>query len=596
MQTKRQIQQLLASAGIFPNKRLGQNFLIDLNLMRLLIDSANIGGSDCVLEVGCGTGSLTEAIAEKASKVIAVEFDRKLAEIAKRQLAGAENVEIVNTDILESKNTISPIVAGAIEQARKKYSGRLMLVANLPYNCACPVMVNLIAGPVIADDMYVTVQKEVADRMTAAPGGSDYGVLSILLAAAGKVKIMRVLGPTVFWPAPQVDSAMVSFVRDEEKISRIRDMKLFSEVVNLFMGHRRKMVKACSKLAKGKLAEIKNWQEIFEKCAIDPHNRPEQLSPEDYIAIANSCHWRLKEGAISLKLLYNRSGKDARTVNWGDVNIRLRNRVKPKVDEGFLEKIFSISELSKYKSDRELLLILDDKDGFGCGPKKRGVTYPSIVFDTKDFPSGYEPSKNVTTYREIETCCKDMDAIDLQQKYKWDAVVYIPKITAEKWKDFKAYFVFVLGHELEHVKIIREKLDFHICASWLYQYNANIFKEGGHDYKSMKTWDFPWEQHCNKEGKRLAQDFCGKEEFDQCLEDLMQRTDETQEYKEFLGFILRELEGQPCRINIWESVLREIRIYYQGLEEATHRVYAKHKLQGVEPTKHFDLEKFLPLA
>ena len=289
MQTKRQIQQLLASAGIFPNKRLGQNFLIDLNLMRLLIDSANIGGSDVVLEVGCGTGSLTEAIAEKASKVIAVEFDRKLAEIAKRQLAGAENVEIVNTDILESKNTISPVVAGAIEQARKKYSGRLMLVANLPYNCACPVMVNLIAGPVIADDMYVTVQKEVADRMTAAPGGSNYGVLSILLAAAGEVKIMRVLGPTVFWPAPQVDSAMVSFVRDKEKISRIRNMKLFSEVVNLFMGHHRKMIKSCSKLAKGKLAEIKNWQEIFEKYAIDPKNRPEAIRPDKYIAIANLC-------------------------------------------------------------------------------------------------------------------------------------------------------------------------------------------------------------------------------------------------------------------------------------------------------------------
>ena len=289
MQTKRQIQQLLASAGIFPNKRLGQNFLIDLNLMRLLIDSANISGGDCVLEVGCGTGSLTEAIAEKAGEVIAVELDRKLAEIAKRQLAGAENVEIVNTDILESKNTISPIVTNAIEQARKKYSRRLMLVANLPYNSGSPVMMNLVTGPVVADGMYVTVQKEVADRMIAAPGSSDYGVLSILLAAAGEVKIMRVLGPTVFWPAPQVDSAMVSFVRDEEKISRIRDMKLFSEVVNLFMGHRRKMIKSCSKLAKGKLAEIKNWQEIFERCSIDPHHRPEELSPQKYIAIANLC-------------------------------------------------------------------------------------------------------------------------------------------------------------------------------------------------------------------------------------------------------------------------------------------------------------------
>ena len=217
MQTKRQIQQLLASAGIFPNKRLGQNFLIDLNLMRLLIDSANINSSDCVLDVGCGTGSLTEAIAGKAGKVIAVEFDRKLAEIAKRQLAGTENVEIINTDILESKSAISPIVTDAIEQAHKKYSGQLILVANLPYNSASPVMVNLITGPVVADGMYVTLQKEVADRMTAGPGSGDYGILSIFLAATGEVKMIRVLKPTVFWPAPQVNSAMVSFVRNKER-------------------------------------------------------------------------------------------------------------------------------------------------------------------------------------------------------------------------------------------------------------------------------------------------------------------------------------------------------------------------------------------
>jgi 16S rRNA (adenine1518-N6/adenine1519-N6)-dimethyltransferase len=295
MQTKRQIRQLLASAGIFPNKRLGQNFLVDLNLMRLLVDSANIGGDDVVLEVGCGTGSLTEATAEKAGKVIAVEFDRKLTEIAKRQLAGAENVEVINADVLESKNTISPLVTAAIEQARKKYSGRLILVANLPYNCACPVMMNLITGAVVADGMYVTVQKEMADRMIAAPRSGDYGILSIFLAATGEVKIIRVLKLTVFWPAPQVDSAMVSFLRNKEKVNRIRDMKLFGEVVNLFMGHRRKMIRACSKLTKGRLAGIKNWQEIFEKFDIDPTRRPEQIQPDSYIAIANLCYEYLVE-------------------------------------------------------------------------------------------------------------------------------------------------------------------------------------------------------------------------------------------------------------------------------------------------------------
>ncbi len=300
MQTKQQIQQLLTSAGASVNKRLGQHFLIDLNLMRLLIDSANIDDSDIVLEVGCATGSLTEALAERTGYCLAVEYDRALAEIAKKQLAKEKKVEIINTDILKNKNTISPIVSNALVSARKKYTGRILLVANMSYNVASPVMLNLVTGPITADGMYVTVQKQVADRMTAAAGNKDYGILSILLCATGDVNLTRVLKPTVFWPAPKVDSAIVRYVRNKEKVRRIKDMKLFSKVVGLFMGHRRKTLMACSKLAtrrgearrspKGNLAEIKSWQDIFNRASIDPHKRPEQISPKDYIAIANLCH------------------------------------------------------------------------------------------------------------------------------------------------------------------------------------------------------------------------------------------------------------------------------------------------------------------
>ncbi len=287
MQTKRQIQQLLASAGASPRKRLGQHFLIDLNLMRLLVDSANITNNDIVLEVGCGTGSLTEALIEKAGMVIAVELDRTLAEIAQSRLANAENIELINTDILENKNTLNRTVTKALESARKKNQGRVLLVANLPYNAASPTILNLVTGPMVADAMYVTVQKEVADRMTAGPASSDYGSLSIFLAAAGDVKTLRILKPTVFWPQPQVDSAMVKFVRDQEKLKHIENMEFFSQAVHLFMGHRRKTLIACSKLACGKLAKINNWPEIFERCSIDPKQRPENLGADEYIAIAN---------------------------------------------------------------------------------------------------------------------------------------------------------------------------------------------------------------------------------------------------------------------------------------------------------------------
>jgi len=130
MQTKQQIQQLLASAGVLPNKRFGQHFLIDLNLMRLLVDSAQITNNDIVLEVGCGTGSLTQALAERAGKVIAVELDETLTKIAARELAEAKNVEVINADILESKKTINRPVSNAVELARKNRSGRFLLVSN----------------------------------------------------------------------------------------------------------------------------------------------------------------------------------------------------------------------------------------------------------------------------------------------------------------------------------------------------------------------------------------------------------------------------------------------------------------------------------
>ncbi len=287
MQTKRQIRNLLSSVSVSPNKRLGQHFLIDLNLMRLLVDSANIQKDDVVLEVGCGTGSMTEALAEEAGRIIAVEFDRNLSKIAEKQLAMSENVEIINADILESKNTLSQTVTKALDLAGKKCPGRILLVANLPYSVASPVIMNLVTGPTTANGMYVTVQKEVADRMTAAPASSDYGILSIFLAATGDVKTIRTLKPAVFWPQPQVDSAMVRFIRNRAKSDRIADMELFSETVHLFMGHRRKTLLSCSKLARGKLVEIADWPEIFEKCSINPKQRPETLSPEDYIKIAN---------------------------------------------------------------------------------------------------------------------------------------------------------------------------------------------------------------------------------------------------------------------------------------------------------------------
>jgi 16S rRNA (adenine1518-N6/adenine1519-N6)-dimethyltransferase len=289
MQSKQQIRQLLESAGVRPNKRFGQHFLIDLNLMRLMIDSADIKKNDVVLEVGPGTGSLTEAIAEKAGYCVSVEIDAVLANITRTQLADKTNIEIIAADALKNKFEINPVVIDALNRARAVHKGRLLLVSNLPYVAATPIMLNLITGKIVADAMFVTVQKEVANRMTAHPGSKDYGILSILLTATGDIRHIRTLKPTVFWPQPQVDSAMISYTRNTEKLKAIKSIETLSKVAGALLQHRRKMLKGCCKLMTGDLGRIDNWPEIFNQCGIDPNSRPDQLKPEQFVAIANLC-------------------------------------------------------------------------------------------------------------------------------------------------------------------------------------------------------------------------------------------------------------------------------------------------------------------
>lgn len=283
---------MLASAGTGPKKKLGQHFLIDLNLLQLIVSSSNIRESDIILEIGCGTGSMTQALAEKAHSVIAVEYDPVLAGIASEQLRDAPNVRVLNCDALAGKGSLNPLVADAIDSAAEHSKARLLLVANLPYSVASPIILHMVTGPMIADEMHITVQKEVAYKMTAQPGQDDYGPMAILLAAAGTAQIARIFKPTVFWPRPQVDSALVSFVRDPDRIALISDFDLLSDVVNLFIGHRRKTLQACTKLAAGRLPKTHDWPPIFAAAAINPGLRPDQLSPQQYAEIANRCFAR----------------------------------------------------------------------------------------------------------------------------------------------------------------------------------------------------------------------------------------------------------------------------------------------------------------
>lgn len=288
MQSKSHIQQLLNQAGIRPNKRFGQNFLIDLNLMTLFVEAAGIQDNDIVLEIGTGTGSLTEELVKRAAAVISIEVDSNLYPIAQQQLSQAENLTLICGDILTTKHILNKDVIAEIGTRRETFDGRFLLVGNLPYQAGTPAMINLVTGRPRVDAMMVTVQKEVALRMIAEPNHHEYGLLSIVLHATGRVRIERMLKPSVFWPSPQVESAMVRFDIDEQKYAAIKDMNIFMQLVSQFMQHRRKTLKSCARLLKEPFHKIGDFGAFFEKAGIDPILRPQNISPQQYVQLANS--------------------------------------------------------------------------------------------------------------------------------------------------------------------------------------------------------------------------------------------------------------------------------------------------------------------
>lgn len=281
--TKQNIQELLSRSDISPRRQWGQHFLIDLNLMRLLADTAELQGNETVLEVGAGTGSLTDLVATRAGRVIAVEIDQALAAIAAKELNQHGNVTLINTDILSSKHTMNNEVLDAIAASQAELQGPFLLIANLPYQVSAPLMINLLFGDLICEAMFVTVQLEVANRMTAVPGTREFGPLSILLQAAGRVRQFHKIKPTAFWPLPNVYSAMIRWQRDKNLRAQIHDITALKKVVDLLLGHRRKTIKRCLALGNIEYDPVR----LSEKLRIDLNARAETLPVEKYVQLAN---------------------------------------------------------------------------------------------------------------------------------------------------------------------------------------------------------------------------------------------------------------------------------------------------------------------
>jgi 16S rRNA (adenine1518-N6/adenine1519-N6)-dimethyltransferase len=240
-QTLSHIQRLLAAHGIRPKNKLGQCFLIDLNLIDLIVRTAELSRSDLVLEVGAGTGSLTAHLAAEAGAVVSLEIDPTVHALAREQVAGRDNVHLLRADALRNKNDLNPELIAALIAAQERFNcSQCKLVANLPYAVATPVIANLLIGDRPFVRMVVTVQWEIAERLTGAPGTSAFSALSVLVQSLADVWIIRKLAPSVFWPRPKVESAIVQIDPSPSKRALIENVRGFREFLRDLYTHRRK--------------------------------------------------------------------------------------------------------------------------------------------------------------------------------------------------------------------------------------------------------------------------------------------------------------------------------------------------------------------
>lgn len=297
-QTVKYLQKRFSEIGLAPNARHGQNFLIDYNLVELLARSGKIESSDVVLEVGTGTGALTALIAEQAAQVVTVELDQHLHQMAREELESFTNITMLLQDALKNKNRISSNVYDAIETAMQQRETEIFrLVANLPYNIATPLISNLIRREPVPKSMTVTIQKELADRIMATPSTKDYSSLSIWMQSLCEISLVRVLPPTVFWPRPKVDSAIIHVEPQMDRRSSFVDLEFFHTFVRSLFFHRRKFLRSNLVSAfKGKL-EKSDVDRVMDQMGFGGTTRAEELPVEEIQRLCELFRLRLEEQA-----------------------------------------------------------------------------------------------------------------------------------------------------------------------------------------------------------------------------------------------------------------------------------------------------------
>lgn len=271
------IKEILEKHGFKFSKSLGQNFLIDGNIVRKIVENGNITSEDYVIEIGPGMGTLTEELALKAKKVLAIEIDNTLIPILEETIGKYNNVEIIHGDIL--KIDLQKIIEERLD------GGSVKVVANLPYYVTTPIIAKLIEDNLNLESIIVMVQKEVAERMAAGSGGKEYGSLSVFVNFYSKPEIVLKVPKTVFMPQPKIDSAVIKLTINKE-LPEVDKEKFFKIVKAAFSKRRKTILNSLSTY--GFNIEKGTIKEVLESLDISLDSRAENLSVEDFIKISKT--------------------------------------------------------------------------------------------------------------------------------------------------------------------------------------------------------------------------------------------------------------------------------------------------------------------
>ncbi len=272
----RSLRTLLAKYSISPTKRLGQHFLVDKGIMMAIIRTADVNPQDMVLEVGPGLGEMTERLASKAKRVIAIEFDESMVALLRDRLADCENTVLLRDDALKFD----------FMRESRKWGEKLKVVSNLPYNIATQLLFRFVEMREALSGMTLMLQREVAERIVALPGKKQYGVLSVLLQLYCDTSIRLIVPPSSFYPRPKVESAVVRFDFLQEPRVEIEDEPTFRRVVKASFRHRRKTLKNSLKSAALLNVEGEEIEINLRKAGIDPRRRGETLTLQEFATLS----------------------------------------------------------------------------------------------------------------------------------------------------------------------------------------------------------------------------------------------------------------------------------------------------------------------